>query len=302
MILSQICAPGGPVLSRIALGAWRISDAPMTADAIRAWVHEAAGAGVTTVDHADIYGGYTCQERYGEAVGGDKALRDRLQLISKCGIKLISSRRPAHKIKSYDTSERHIVASVETSLQELRTDRLDLLLIHRPDPMMDADQVAAAFSKLRDSGKVLHFGVSNFTPSQFDLLASRLPFPLVTNQVQFSTLHTAPLYDGTFDQCQRLRLAPMAWSPLDAGKLLTDPSERALRVRQALEAAGKELDNATLEQTALAWVLSHPARIIPVVGTTNRERLRSCVAAAGLHVAREQWFRILEASAGRSVP
>lgn len=293
---------GGPVASRLALGAWRLADARLTRDEIRALVHQAVEAGITTIDHADIYGGYTCQGLFGDAVGADTALRDRMQLVTKCGIKLVPPSGPAQRVKYYDTSRAHILSSVDDSLKALRTDRVEMLLIHRSDPMLDPDEVAEAFVALKKAGKVLDFGVSNFTTGQFELLASRLPFGLVTNQLQFSVLHTDPLYDGTFDQCLRLRFCPMAWSPLDGGRLLSDQDERSRRVRHALGEVGKELGGATIEQVTLAWILAHPARIIPVVGTTNRERLLSAAAAVGLSLSREQWFFILEASAGKPVP
>jgi len=293
---------GGPPASRLALGAWRLADARLTSDEIRALIQQAVEVGITTIDHADIYGGHTCQRLFGDALAGDAALRDRLQLVTKCGIKLIPPSGSAQRVKYYDTSRAHILASVDDSLKALRTDRVEALLIHRSDPMLDPDEVAEAFVALKQAGKALHFGVSNFTTGQFDLLASRLPFGLVTNQLQFSVLHTGPLYDGAFDQCLRLRLSPMAWSPLDGGRLLKAEDERARRVRRALGEVGKELGGATVEQVALAWILAHPARIIPVVGTTNRERVQSAAAAAGLSLSREQWFFILEASAGEPVP
>jgi predicted oxidoreductase len=303
MNMSQIrLSAGGPAVSRLALGAWRLADARLTREEIRALVHEAVEAGITTIDHADIYGGHTCQGLFGDAVGGDAALRGKMQLVTKCGIKLKAGAGTGQRVNYYDTSRAHILASVDESLRALRTERVEVLLIHRSDPMLDPDEVAEAFVELKKAGKALHFGVSNFTAGQFDLLASRLPFGLVTNQLQFSVLHTGPLYDGTFDQCLRLRLSPMAWSPLDGGRLLKEENERARRVRQALGAVGKELGGATVEQVALAWILAHPARIVPVLGTTNRERLRSSAAAAGLLLSREQWFYILEASAGEPVP
>ena len=295
-------APGGPPVSRIALGAWRLADARFSRDEIRALVEQAVEAGITTIDHADIYGRHTCQGLFGDAVAGDAALRDKLQLVTKCGIKLIPPAGSAQRVKYYDTSRAHILASVDDSLKALRTDRVEALLIHRSDPLLDPDEVAEAFVALKKAGKVLYFGVSNFTPGQFDLLASRLPFALVTNQLQFSVLHTGPLYDGTFDQCLRLGVSPMAWSPLGGGELLKAEDERARRVRRALEEVGRELGGATVEQTALAWILAHPARIIPVLGTTHRERVRSSAAAAGLILSREQWFLIIEAAAGEPVP
>ncbi|MGA2749063.1 MAG: aldo/keto reductase [Verrucomicrobiota bacterium] len=292
----------GPAASRLALGAWRLADARLTREDIRALVHQALEAGITTIDHADIYGRHACQRLFGDALAGDAALRDQMQLVTKCGVKLIPATGSAQRVKYYDTSRAHILASVDDSLEALRTDRVEMLLIHRSDPMLDPDEVAEAFEALKKAGKALHFGVSNFTPSQFDLLASRLPFGLVTNQLQFSVLHTSPLYEGTFDQCLRLRISPMAWSPLDGGRLLKEEDERARRVRRALGEVGRELGGAAIEQVALAWILAHPARIIPIVGTTNRERLKSAAAAVGLSLSREQWFFILEASAGGPVP
>jgi len=292
----------GPVASRLALGMWRLADARLNRDQIRALILEAAELGITTIDHADIYGIYTCQGLFGEAVGGDGALRDRLQLVTKCGIRLGPPAVTTQRVKYYDTSRANILASLDNSLKALRTDRVDVLLIHRSDPLLDPDEVAEAFVTLKKAGKVLHFGVSNFTISQFDLLASRLPFALVTNQLQFSVLQTAPLYDGTFDQCLRLRVLPMAWSPLAGGQLLKAEDERARRVRGALEEVGKEFGGASVEQVALAWILAHPAKIIPVLGTNNRERVRSSAAAASISLSREQWFLILEASAGMPAP
>lgn len=297
----RFTAKGLPA-SRMALGAWRLADRPMTREEIRALVHQAIDEGFTTIDHADIYGGHTCQRLFGDAVGDDKALREQMQIVTKCGIKLIPTEPAGQRVKYYNTSREYILVSVDESLKALRTDRVEVLLIHRPDPLMDAEEVASAFVALKESGKVLNFGVSNFAPSQFDLLASHLPFEMMTNQLQFSVLHTAPLYDGTFDQCMRLRISPMAWSPLDGGRLIDSHDERPQRVRRALEEVGKELGNATIEQVALAWILAHPARIIPVIGTTRRERLASSAAAAELKLSREQWFFILEASAGAPAP
>jgi predicted oxidoreductase len=194
------------------------------------------------------------------------------------------------------------VAAVEDSLRALHTDYIDLLLIHRPDPLMDADETAAALTGLRANGKVLSFGVSNFTPGQFDLLASRLDFPLVTNQVEISILHMQPLHDGTVDQCQRLRVAPMAWSPLGGGRLFASGDEQATRVRQSLAQVGEELGGATVDQVALAWLLTHPARIVPILGTGKLDRIQQAIQAESLRLSREQWFTIWTASAGREVP
>lgn len=290
----------GPAVSRIALGAWRLSDEELPPDAIRSLIEKCIETGITTVDHADIYGSYTCEGLFGMAVG--PALRDQLQLVTKCGIKLVSPNRPGHRLKLYDTSHSHIIASVENSLKQLRTDRIDVLLIHRPDPLMDADETARAFVELKGAGKVLHFGVSNFTVGQFDLLSSRLPFPLVTNQLEFSLLHREPMYDGTFDQCQRLRISPMAWSPFAGGKLFDDEGAATQRVRESLRQVGEELGGAAPDQIALSWILAHPSRPIPIIGTTKPTRAIQAAGAEALKLSREQWFTILKAAVGADVP
>jgi len=290
----------GPVFSRLSWGAWRLADSRLEPKDILALVRAAFDLGITTIDHADIYGSYTCEKLFGDALSADTQLRSQLQLVTKCGIKLISAQRPAHRLKHYDTTAAHIIASAENSLAALRVDHIDLLLIHRPDPLMDADEVARAFVKLKEAGKVLHFGVSNFTPSQFDLLASRLPFPLVTNQIQLSVLHLDALENGSLDHCQRLRVPPMIWSPLHGGRLIKEETARALTVRETLAAIGKEI-GATPEQTAIAWILLHPSRPIPVLGTNNLQRLRSLAEVEKVPLTREHWFRIWTASAGREV-
>lgn len=312
--------PAGPhwerlVFSRLVFGAWRLADRPEEASVSQVVekLQASLDLGITTFDHADIYGNYACEALFGEALAALGAARDRLQLVTKCGIKLVSERRPAHGIKHYDTSRTHIRASVENSLKLLRTDRVELLLIHRPDPLLDPEEVADCFAALRQEGKVLHFGVSNFTPSQLELLAARMAerqLPLVTNQVEVSLLHLEPLHDGTLDQCLQRRIKPMAWSPMGGGRLFTQPDGREGRVRQALQevAAALTLEGqgalgpVSLEQVALAWLLRHPSQLLPVLGTGRLSRLRDAAEAEHLSLSREQWFRLWCASAGRDVP
>jgi predicted oxidoreductase len=303
MTVSQIdLTKGGPRFSRLVAGMWRLASWDLHDAELLDLIHACLDLGITTFDHADIYGGYANEERFGRALALEPTLRERMQFVTKCGIKQVSPNRPAHTFHCYDTSRAHIVASVENSLRLLHTDRLDLLLIHRPDPLLDADEVAEAFAALRQAGKVLHFGVSNFTPWQFDLLASRLDFPLATNQVEVSVLHLEALHDGTLDQCQRLGLAPMAWSPLGGGRLFRSDDEQAVRVRRALAEVGAELGGASPDQVALAWLLRHPARIVPILGSGKVERLQSAAQAEALTLSREQWFAIWTASAEREVP
>lgn len=295
-------AENGPEFSRIIPGLMRVKDWGLSAEGLRDWIHACLDMGITTFDHADIYGDYEAEEIFGAALALDPALRDKMELVTKCGIKLVSPNRPEHRLHTYDTSKDHIIASAERSLKNLKTDRIDVLLIHRPDPIMDADEMAEALTILRNDGKILYAGVSNFLPHQHDLLQSRLDFPLVTNQIEFSVMQTLPLYDGRLDQCQELRRAPMIWSPIAGGRMFTGTDERATRVRDALTQIGEELGGAPMDQVALAWIMMHPARPMPVVGTGKLERIRGAVESDKLTMSREQWFVILEASHGHEVP
>jgi predicted oxidoreductase len=290
-------ASEGPEFSRIAQGLGGAARWNLSAQELLSRVQRGVYLGVTTLDIAAIYGGGRCETLLGDALALKPSLRDEVEIVTKCGIGTWET-----SIYHYDTRKAHILWSVEQSLRKLRTDRVDLLLIHRPDPLMDADEVAEAFGELRQSGKVLHVGVSNFTPSQVELLASRLPVPLVTNEVQFSAMYLETWFNGTLDQCQRLRISPMAWSPLGGGRLFHEESKWAERIRSEMYAAGKALDGATLDQVALAWILKHPARIAPILGTSRIDRVRSAVQAEGLELSREQWFRIWVASTGRRLP
>jgi predicted oxidoreductase len=300
--------PQGPDFSRIAFGCWRLVEWGLDVRGLRALVDAVLELGITTFDHADIYGDYQCEQRFGELLAAAPALRARMQLVSKCDIRLVSQRRPANRRQVYDTTVAHIRASAEHSLRVLHTDHLDLLLLHRPDPLMDADEAAGALDALVAAGKVLHVGVSNFTPSQVELLAARLKSPLVTNQLELSPLRLEPFLDGTLDQCQRLRIAPMAWSPLAGGRLAAsapaaaDADGRAARVRAALAMVAGQLGAASPEQVAFAWLLRHPAHILPVTGSGRIERVREAVGALGLPLTREQWFDIWCASTGAPLP
>ena len=303
MTVSRIqMTDSGPEFSRLVAGVWRLGEWGMDTRGLLNFIHGCLDLGITTFDNADIYGGYTCEGLFGAALAAEPGLRDRLELVTKCGIQLVCDNRPGNRVHHYDTSRDHIIGAAENSLRELHTDTLDLLLIHRPDPLMDADEVAEAFGALWAAGKVRHFGVSNFLPWQFHLLQSRLDLPLVTNQIELSVLHLAALHDGTLDHAQRLRVPPMAWSPLAGGRLFDAHDERAGRVRAALEAVGQELGGAAADQVALAWLLRHPARVLPVLGSGRIERIHAAAMAEGLTLDRQQWFAIWEASAGREVP
>ncbi len=263
------------------------------------WISACIDCGVSSFDHADIYGGYSVEALFGEALALNPSLRRRMQLVSKCGIQLVSAARPQHRLKAYDTSAVHIERSVEQSLLALRTDYLDTLLLHRPDPLLDADEVAEVFQRLQRSGKVLTFGVSNFTPAQFALLHSRVL--LLTNQVECSPLQLAPLHDGTFDQAQQLRLVPMIWSPLAGGKIFNSEDATALRVQAALKtiAARYEVSVATI---AYAWLARLPCRPHLLVGSSRMQAMQEALAALAINLDAPSWHEIWVAGAGREVP
>ena len=285
--------PDGPELSRIIVGAWRWTNVS-TAD-IESLIKTALEKGITTFDHADIYGNYSCEESFGKALLANTSLRDQLQLISKFGIKLLSDKRPAHKIKHYDTASEHIIESVENSLKALHTDRIDVLLIHRPDPLLNPTEVAETFSKLKQQGKVLSFGVSNFTPSQVEMLQSYLPFPLATNQIELSLFRNAPFFNGDTDVMLKHKIKPMAWSPLGGGKFFEDE-----RIKGLLERLSGEY-NASGMQILLAWLLKHPSGVLPILGTTKTERIAEGAGAINVNLEKQHWFELLKAVNGKDV-
>ena len=291
----------GPTVSRIIPGLMRLNSWDMSDGELLDWIKGCLELGVTTFDHADIYGGHTCEEIFGRALALEPSIRDQIQLVTKCGIKPKSPNRPDHWINHYDTEYDYIIWSAENSLKTLQTDHLDVLLIHRPDPLMDADEIAGAFMTLKEQGRVRHFGVSNFTPSQFDLVQSRLPFQLATNQVEFSVVHMEPMHDGTFDQLQKQRVAPMVWSPVGGGGLFRAETDQARRLKQTMRKIADRYD-AEIDQIAIAWILAHPVRALPVLGTGKLERIRRAVDAEAIELDRQEWFAIWEASAGHSVP
>lgn len=287
-----------PRLSPVIAGCWRMSEWNWTPAERLRWIEQCLDRGVTTFDHADIYGGYTVEALFGEALALAPHLRERMQIVSKCGIKLVHPNRPAHRIKSYDTSAAHLIASVDNSLRALKTDRLDLLLIHRPDPLLNPAELGGAVAKLKAAGKIRDFGVSNFTMSQFAMLNQWVP--LATNQIELHPLHRAPLHDGTLDQLMALDLRPMVWSPLAGGRLFTGDAPDALRVRAVLQdiAAQHGVSAATI---AYAWLLRHPSQPSPIVGSRRIEALDEALAACELTLDAEHWHAIWSAGEGAEV-
>lgn len=254
--------------------------------------------GITAFDHADIYGDYTTEADFGEALKESPALRAQLRLISKCGIRMVAEQRPSHQIKSYDSSAQHIIQSVEQSLRNFGTDHLDVLLIHRPDPLLHPAEVASAVSHLKQQGKILQFGVSNFLPHQVDTLASHTLIEY--NQVEISIIHLSAFANGTLDNCLQHHITPMAWAPLGGG-IFTDDSHPRFRSIVQMATALAEKYETGLNEILLAWLGAHPAGILPVIGTTKLERLIQAKTASQLKLEREDWFRLLAASTGEDV-
>ncbi|MEQ9297786.1 MAG: aldo/keto reductase [Cyclobacteriaceae bacterium] len=299
--MQRINLSGSLELSRLVFGVWRLGDWQLSTDEIQRLIEQNLDLGISSYDHADIYGDYTCEELFGRVLAQSQELRGKMEIITKCGIKLISKNRPDHKIKYYDTSRDHIIASAEQSLKNLHTDYIDLLLLHRPDPLTDPEEVADAFRKLKSEGKVLHFGVSNFSPMQFDMLNSYLDEPLITNQVEISALCLDQFKNGAIEHCQLHNIHPMAWSPLGGGSVFTGQNEQAIRVREVLtrwsEEKGKGMD-----QLLFAWLLRHPANIIPILGTGKIGRVEKAIEALEIDISRQEWFELWQVSAGEEVP
>jgi len=285
-------------LSPIVVGLWRIRDWKLDVASRVRWIERALELGITSFDHADIYGDYQAEALFGEALQAAPALRQRMQLVTKCGIRLRSASRP-YRINYYDTSAAYVRAQVEQSLRNLHTEQLDLVLIHRPDYLMDAAALADTFATLTREGKVVHWGVSNHTTGQFALLHAH--HPLATNQIELSPLAMGALDDGTLDQAQQLGLRPMIWSPLGGGRLFSGEGEQAVRVRAEMQRIAERL-GISLATLAYAWVLRHPSRPHPITGSGRIEGLREAVAALDVSLDAEDWYAIWTASKGHAVP
>ncbi|MBT8230494.1 MAG: aldo/keto reductase [Bacteroidia bacterium] len=285
------------IIGTMRLGKWGVG---MDKKEYQAFIEGCMALGLNDFDHADIYGDYTTEKEFGEVLKDAPSLRDEIQITTKCGIKKISVNRPFHKIDSYDSSSTHIINSVHNSLRNLNTDYIDVLLIHRPDLLMHAHEVAETFAGLKKEGKVNHFGVSNFLPHQFELLNE--VFPLCTNQVEASAVHLDPIHDGTLDQCQKYSITPTIWSPLGGGKLFDKSStdKQIVRIRH-MASEIMEKHDASLDQVLLAWLMRHPSGPIPVLGTSKLSRIKDSKKSLDIHLTREEWYQIYTASTGKNV-
>lgn len=284
--------------SRLVYGMWRIGDDADTSPAhVQAKIEACLAQGITTMDQADIYGGYTAEAVLGGALKASPGLRDKLEIVTKCDIVAPAGRHSAARVKYYDTSAAHITASVEASLTDMGTDHVDLLLIHRPDPLIDPDETGPALDALIASGKVRAVGVSNFRPWDFSLLQSSMENNLVTNQIEMSLLATDAFVNGDLAYLQERMVPPMAWSPLGGGRLF-DGSKPELMA--ALKRIGSE-QGVDETAVAVAWLLRHPAAIMPVMGTNALERIAKIADALTVEIDRQTWFELYTLAIGREV-
>ena len=282
----------GPIeLSRVAYGTWRLADDPdrNSPKRYRQKIEALLERGVTTFDLADLYGDYANEAVFGACVSRDAALRRRMEIVTKCGIKQPGAANPGYRVRHFDASYRHVVASAEASLKHLRTDHLDLLLIHRPDLLTAADETARALADLVASGKVRAVGVSNCTATQVSLLQSRLDIPLSVHQLELSVAAPQALHDGRLDQCQQEGICPVAYSPLGGRLIFAEANDKA--VLRTMSDVAQRL-GVGLDVLALAWVLALPTRPVILLGSHRLDRLIAQIAALGTPLDRQDWYEI----------
>lgn len=276
--------------------AWGHWGKQLTEKEMATLMHHCLDNGISTFDHADIYGGYTTEADFGKALAHSGIKRSDIQLISKCGIQYLSENR-SNTVKHYDYSKDYIIWSAETSLKHLRTDHLDLFLLHRPSPLMHHHEIAEAISTLKKQGKIKDFGVSNFAPSQVELISKSTEISV--NQIEFSLTQCSAMHNGTLDQMLLKNITPMAWSPM--GAVFKEDTEQTGRIGLELNQLTEKY-SATKDQLLLAWILKHPSGIHPVIGTTDKLRLSNATKATDIHIELEDWFLMLVASQGHKVP
>ncbi|OQP52669.1 aldo/keto reductase [Niastella yeongjuensis] len=286
----------GPKVSPAIYGFYRwnevTGDAAQTMEKI---VNLCLELGINTFDHADIYGGYQCEELFGKLINRKSFKREDIVLFSKCGFVTPHAEAPGVRINHYNTSAAHILKSVDNSLRKLRTDYIDIFLLNHLDPLSNVEETALALQRLKDSGKVKNIGVMNFTVFQHQLLASLLKTPIVTNHFELNLLNTAALDNGQLDYCKQRYMRPLASAPLAAGRIANGTDAQAVKVRSVLEAIGKKY-NADIESLAVAWLVKLGA--LPLIGTINEQRIRNIANAFSIDLDHQDWYELYAASRG----
>lgn len=290
--------------SNLIQGFYRADKWQMSAQEMNRFLHELVERGITTMDHADIYGKYTVEKMFGEALALSPELRDQIQLVTKCGIVQPNDIYPDQTAHRYDLSETHIKRSVERSLQQLQVDYIDTLLIHRPSPLMKPCQITDALKSLVDEGKIRAFGVSNFRRSQYELLNDCLKddrFHIAVNQVEVSPYMLQSFHDGTLDDMYKDKVKIMAWGPFAGGRLFDKDDETAQRVLPVLQRIAKAHDT-SVEAIVVAWLTRHPATIMPILGTHRLDRVDAAIAGLDVTLHDQEWFDIYTAAQGYDIP
>ena len=303
--VGRIELPNGRSFSRMVFGAMRLTQTQNpSVDHTLACIEACLAQGITTFDHADIYGDYRCEALFGEAIKARPSLKDQIEIVTKTDIMLLSDKWPDTRVKHYDTSPAHVTASVDRSLSRIGVDVIDLLLIHRPDPLMDAQALGACLDGLIDSGKLRGVGVSNFMPWDVDLLQSCMKHKLQTNQIELSLLSTAPFTNGQIAHAQQHRMPVMAWSPLGGGRLHSQAhTAGTAAARLAPKLAKLALASGTdTTAVAMAWLMHHPVGVLPVMGSNQMERIQRFADAARVPMDRQTWFELYELANGHEVP
>lgn len=278
----------GPKVSEAIYGFWRWTDeGAITTTQIEKTVNLCLDLGINTFDHADVYGDHTIEEHFGKIIANKSFKREDIVLFSKCGIRVSKDKYLTY----YDNSREHIINSINGSLKRLKTDHLDIFLLHQSDLLADPEETAMALAEIVTSGKAKHIGVANFTVFQHQLLASYLRIPIVTNHIELNLMNTTAIEDGRIDFIKQSFSKPLAWAPLAGGKILNGTDEKAVRLRAKLDEVGKKYD-ANIEQTAVAWLMK--LGTLPIIGSLSEARIRNGASASDIKLSREDWYDIYQ--------
>lgn len=281
----------GPAVSPVIYSFWRSIEEPsgVSLRSIENKINTCLELGITTFDHADIYGNYEVETLFGKALRQKSVKREDIVISTKCGINIVNDARPGYRVRHYDSSPEHIIKSVEASLKNLQTDYIDILLLHHPDLLMDTDETASVLTGLVKKGTVLHVGVANFTVHQHQLLQSRLAIPIITNHLELNLLNTKAITDGTIDFIKQQYSRPLAWAPLAGGRLVDNNDDATFNIRNTLKRIAANY-NIHIEQLAIAWLLKLGA--LPIVGTNSTQRIKHATSAVDIKLDKQDWYEI----------
>jgi predicted oxidoreductase len=285
----------GPKVSPAVYGFYRWSGNYVNEDKMEKIVNLCLELGINTFDHGDTYGDYMCEEVFGNVLKRSEIKRESLVLFTKCGINIPHESRPDYRVKHYDTSREHILNSLDNSLRKLRTDYIDVFLLNQLDPLSSLEETALTLEKLKDLGKIKNVGVVNFSVFQHQLLSSFLRIPIVTNHIELNLLNTSAFDNGQVDYIKQKYMRPLATSPLAQGKIANSNEKIPLRLRGKLEEFAAKY-NSHFESVAIAWLVKLGA--LPLIGTTDEQRIRNIVEAFKINLDRQDWYELYSVSRG----